>query len=236
VSENGRPTYTLIRDLPPSERPRERLRDYGAGALSDAELIAILLRTGSARMSALAQASALIAKYEGLAGLARASFADLLGEHGLGEAKAAQLRAALELGLRLTSAGAGPRDYVRTPDDVLRLMGAEMSLLSHEEVRLIVLTTKNAIVSKDTVYRGSVHTTSVRIVELLKDAVKTGAPAIVVVHNHPSGDPTPSAADATMTRNLYDACKLMDIELMDHIVIGGGEYVSLRAQKLGFPA
>lgn len=236
MSENGRPAYTLIRDLPASERPRERLRDYGANALSDAELIAILLRTGSARMSALAQASALIAKYGGIAGLARATFADLLGEHGLGEAKAAQLRAALELGLRLSRAEIEYADYVKTPEDVLRLMGDEMSLLPHEEVRVIVLTTKNAIVSKDTVYRGSVHTTSVRIAELLRDAVKAGAPAIVVVHNHPSGDPTPSAADAKMTQNLYEACKTMDIDLMDHIVIAGRRYVSMRYLKLGFPA
>jgi DNA repair protein RadC len=228
-------TYTLIRDLPATERPRERLRDYGAAALSSTELLAILLRVGGANESALSQAQRLLKRFNGLPGLWRSSFAELCNEKGLGEAKAWQLKAALELGMRLATAAQDARPSVRSPEDIADLVMAEMSLLEQEHIRVLLLDTRNHVIDMPTVYIGSVHTSHVRISDLLSEAIRVKAAGIVLVHNHPSGDPTPSAADAQMTRQLYDATKLMGIELHDHMVVAGGRYVSMRAIGLGMP-
>lgn len=230
-----RPPYTLIRDLPATDRPRERLRDAGAQALSNAELLAILLRVGSAKESALSQANRLLAHFEGLPGLWRASFTAMCNEKGLGEAKAAQVKAALELGMRLASASPEARITVRSPEELAGLLMSEMSLLDQEHVRVALLDVRNHVLGIPTVYIGSPHSTHIRIGDLLSDAIRDKAAAIVLLHNHPSGDPTPSSADGMMTRQLYDAGKLMDIDLLDHLIIGGGRYVSMKAVGLGFP-
>lgn len=234
--DDARQTYTLIRDLPAADRPRERLRDAGAASLSNAELLAILLRTGSAKQSALAQATSLLARFDGLPGLRNAPFLELCDEHGMGEAKASQIKAALELGLRLAAASSDERPIVHTPEDIANLVLAEMSLLAEERVRVMLLDVRNRVLAMPTVYVGSVHTTNVRISELLSEAVRVKAAAIVVLHNHPSGDPMPSSADIQMTKNLAEAAKLMDIDLLDHIVIAGGRYASMHQLKLGFTA
>ena len=227
--------YTLIRDLPASDRPRERLRDFGAQALSTQELIAILLRTGTPKESALSQASRLLARFAGLPGLARASFGELRNEKGLGEAKAAQLQAALELGMRAASATPDERRIFKSPDDIAAIALAEMSLLEQECVRVLLLDVRMRMIGFPEVYRGSVHTAQVRIAELLRDAVRVNAAQIVVVHNHPSGDPTPSAPDIQMTKMVYDSARVMDILLLDHMIIAGGRYVSMKAVNMGFP-
>lgn len=225
----------MIRDMPAIDRPRERLRDAGAEALSSAELIAILLRTGTSKQSALDQATALLARFEGLPGLARASFAELCNVHGFGEAKASQLKAAIELGVRVgRQLSPDDRPIVRSPDDIAALVMAEMSLLEQESVRVMLLDARNHVLGIREVYHGSVHTTQVRIAEMFREAVRATAPAIVVLHNHPSGDPAPSAADVQMTKMLVEAGKLLDIEVYDHLVIGGGRYVSMRSMRLGF--
>ncbi len=229
------PAYTLIRDLPATERPRERLRDAGSQALSNAELLAIMLRVGSASESALSQATRLLGRFGGLPGIWRASFTELCNEKGLGEAKTAQLKAALELGMRLARSEPGARPVVRSPEDLAELMQAEMSLFDQEHVRVALLDARNRVMSTPTIYIGSPHTTQVRIADLLSDAVRDKSTSIVLIHNHPSGDPTPSSADGMMTRQLFDAAKLMDVALLDHLVIGGGRYVSMRAMNLGFP-
>jgi DNA repair protein RadC len=228
-------SYTMIRDLPPTDRPRERLRDFGAGALSNAELLAILLRVGSSKESALAQATRLLKRFDGIHGLARASFEEMCLESGLGPAKVSQIKAALQLGMRATKHEAEARLTVRNAADAAAMFVAEMSLLEQEHVRVMLLDARNHVLATQTVYVGSVHTTQVRISELLSDAVRTKAAAIIALHNHPSGDPQPSAADGVMTRQLYDAAKLMGIDLLDHIVIAGGGWVSLRDAGLGFP-
>ena len=234
MDDERRATYTLIRDLPATERPRERLRDAGASALSVAELLAILLRTGTAKESALSQATRLLARFESLEGLRRAPFQELCNEHGIGEAKAAQIKAALELGLRATRKKGEERLTVRSPDDIADLVLHEMSALEQEHVRVVLLDVRNRVLALPTVYVGSVHTTNVRIGELLADALRVKAAAIVLLHNHPSGDPTPSAADVQMTKTLGEAAKLMDIDLLDHLVIAGGRYVSMKALRMGF--
>lgn len=225
---------TLIRDLPADDRPRERLRDFGASALSAAELLAILLRTGSARESALAQAARLLATFGDLTGMARASFAELCAERGLGEAKAAQLQAAIELGIRVQAAAPQERPVMRSPEDVARIHAPEMSLFEQEHVRVVLLDARNRMLASEDVYRGSVHTTNVRVGELFRPAVRANAAGIVLVHNHPSGDPSPSAADIQLTQMMIEAGKLLDIDVLDHLVIGGGKHVSLRAAGVGF--
>lgn len=226
--------YTLIRDLPASERPRERLRDYGPQALSTAELLAIILRTGTNRESVLSLASRLLSQHQGLVGLARVSFAELCQERGLGEAKAAQLKAALELGRRLSSSQPEARAVVRSPADVANLLSAEMGLLEQEHLRVVLLNTRNEVLGIPDVYKGSVNTSLVRVGEVFREAVRRNCPAVVVVHNHPSGDPTPSADDLSMTRQMVEAGRLLDIEVLDHLIIGHGRYVSLKEQGLGF--
>ena len=226
-----RPT---IRQLPASERPRERLRDRGATALSNSELLAIILRTGTPSENALALATAALARFGGLPGLVRASFGELCAQHGMGEAKAAQVKAALELGLRLVSAQPEERATVRSPQDVSNLLLAEMGLLEQEHMRVLLLNTKNQVLAMPEVYKGSVNTTQVRLSELFREAIRAVCPAIIVVHNHPSGDPTPSHDDIEMTRQLIEAGKLLDIDVLDHIVIASQGVVSLRERGLGF--
>jgi DNA repair protein RadC len=228
-------TYTLIRDLPATDRPRERLRDAGAQALSNAELLAILLRVGSSKESALSQATRLLAHFEGLPGIWRASFTEMCNEKGLGEAKTAQIKAALELGMRLSTVTAEARPIIRSPEELAEMLLGEMSLLDQEHVRVALLDARQRIMSIPTAYIGSPHTTHVRIADLLSDAIRDKASSIVLLHNHPSGDATPSSADGMMTRQVYDATRLMGIDLLDHLVIGGGRYVSMRAMGLGFP-
>jgi DNA repair protein RadC len=225
----------LIRDMPSGERPRERLRQSGASALSNAELLAIILRTGAAGENVVAQATRLLSRFDGLPGLARASVGELCAEHAVGEAKATQVLAALELGRRLLATHPDERPYVRTPEDVANLLLADMALLEQEHLRVILLNAKNQVLAAPEVYKGTVNATHVRISDLFRDAVREGAPSIIVVHNHPSGDPTPSADDAAMTRQVREAGSLLDIELLDHVVLARNGYVSLREKRLGFP-
>lgn len=234
AQELARPS-TLIHDLPASERPRERLRDAGPGALSNAELIAILLRTGARGKSAVTLANDLLVRFRGVAGIARASHAELCAVDGLGPAKAAELLAAVTLGIRAASAASEARPRLQNPEDVASLVLQEMSLLQQEAVRVYQLDTRLRLLGMSEVYRGSVHTTPVRYGELLREAIRSNASAVVVVHNHPSGDPAPSAADITMTKGLVEVGKLLDIDIHDHIVVGGDRYVSLRTAGLGFP-
>ena len=226
--------YTLIRDLPSAERPRERLRDYGASALSTPELLAIVLRTGAAKESVLSVASRLLGRYGGLMGLARASFAELCQVRGLGEAKAAQVQAALELGKRLSAAVPEERPLVRTPADVANLLMAEMMVLEQESLRVVLLNTKNHVLAVQEVYKGSVNSSLVRVSELFREAVRQNCPALILVHNHPSGDPAPSPDDVSMTRQALEAGKTLDIDVLDHVVIGQQRWVSLREKGLAF--
>lgn len=181
-----------IKDLPVEERPRERLARVGEGALSTAELLAIILRTGVGGESALAMASRLLSTYEGLPGLARASFSELRAERGLGDAKTAQLKAALELGRRMLLATPEDRLIVRSPSDVAQLLMAEMAHLEQENFQVLYLDTRNRLLGADTVYVGTLNASHIRVAEVFRDAVKRNCAAVIVAHNHPSGDPSPS--------------------------------------------
>jgi DNA repair protein RadC len=224
----------MIRDLPTGERPRERLMRVGEGALSTAELLAIILRTGVGGTSVLDIANVLMATYDGLPGLARASVAELMTENGVGEAKATQLKAALELGRRMLLASPDDRFIVRSPADVAQILMAEMSHLAQEHFQVLYLDTRNRLLGSDTVYVGSLNASHIRVGEVFREAVKRNCAAIIVAHNHPSGDPTPSPEDVEVTRQLVTAGDLLDIEVLDHLVIGQQRFISLRERGLGF--
>jgi len=224
----------MIKDLPVGERPRERLARVGEGALSTAELLAIILRTGVGGISVLDMATRLLSGYNGLPGLARATYAELIAEYGMGEAKTAQIKAALELGRRMLLASPEDRFTIRSPADVAQLLMAEMAHLEQEHFRVLYLDTRNQLLGSETVYVGSLNASHIRVAEVFRDAVKRNCAAIIVVHNHPSGDPTPSPEDVEVTRQLVAAGQLLDIEVLDHLVIGQLRFVSLRERGLGF--
>lgn len=219
---------TLMRDLPNSERPRERLRDAGPAALSNAELLAILLRTGTPSESVLDLSSRLLAQLSGLEGLARASHAELCAFHGFGEAKAAHLLAALEIGKRVAASRGEGKPTIHTPDDVARLVTADMAHLDQEHFRVLVLNTKNHVLAAPDVFVGSVKSTTIRTAEVFREAVRQNAPGVIAVHNHPSGDPQPSAEDIAVTKELIAAAATLDIEFVDHVIIGRAGFVSLK--------
>jgi DNA repair protein RadC len=231
--DTNRPALT-IKELPPDGRPRERLKALGAAALTDAELLAIILRVGTRGESVVDLSTRLIHEHGGLVGLARISFPELCDVHGLGEAKACQLKAALEFGRRLLLAQPEERRQVRSPADLAPLLIAEMASLDQETLRVVLLNTKNQVLKITDVYRGSLNSSLVRVAEVFKEAVRVNAAAIIVAHNHPSGDPTPSPEDGRVTEQIVAAGKLLEIEVLDHLVIGERDYVSLRAKRLGF--
>lgn len=224
----------LIRDMPVDERPRERLRMRGAESLSNAELVAILLRTGTNGENVVAVAQRILAKFEGLRGLGAAGFGELCAQRAMGEAKAAQLIAAVELGKRTVHAQPPERRIIRSPEDGFSLLFADMALLDREQLRVILLSTRNEVLAVREVYRGNVSSALVRVGEVFNAAVRDGCPSIIVVHNHPSGDPTPSAEDAALTKQLVEAGKLLGVEVLDHIIIARDGHKSLRDLKLGF--
>ena len=226
--------HPTIHELPSGERPRERLVREGPTALSTAELLAIIFRVGTEGENVLALSNRLLAKYGGVAGLARASFADLQNEHALGEAKVATLKAAFELGRRLTLASPEDRIQIRTPSDAANVLMGEMSILEQEEMRVMLLDTRNRVIAVHTAYKGSLNTSVVRISELFREAVRRNAAAIIVVHNHPSADPSPSPEDVSVTRQIIEAGKLLDIDVLDHLVIGLQRFVSLKERGLAF--
>jgi DNA repair protein RadC len=227
--------YPTIKDLPSGDRPRERLIREGATALSTAELLAIIFRVGVDGENVISLSQRLLAKYGGLAGLARAPFTDLQDERGLGGgAKVATLKAAFELGRRLAIASPEDRVQVRSPADAANLLMGEMSTLEQEQLRVLLLDTRNRVLAVPTIYVGSLNTSVIRVSELFREAVRRNAAAIIVAHNHPSGDPTPSPEDVAVTRNIIQAGQLLDIEVLDHVVIGQQRFVSLKERGLAF--
>jgi DNA repair protein RadC len=223
-----------VRDWPASEQPREKLEHLGPGSLSNAELIAILLRVGSVGEDVVALSQHLLIEHEGLPGLSRVPFAELVERRGMGMAKTAALKAALELGRRLLLDPSHERLRITSPRDVAQLLMLEMNGLEQECMRIVLLNTKNMVLGAPTIYQGSVNTTPLRIGELFREAVRQNATSIIVVHNHPSGDPAPSPEDIQVTRLLVDAGRLLNIEVLDHLVIGHGTFVSMKERKLGF--
>lgn len=223
-----------VREMPSDERPRERLERYGANALQTAELLAILLRTGVQGENVVDLSMRLLRDFGGLAGLVAADLNELCHVHGLGLAKASQLKAALEIANRLAALGPEQRPQITQPGDVARLLMLEMAYLAQEQLRVVCLDTKNHVIAQQSVYQGTINSSAVRAAEVFRPAITRACLSIVVVHNHPSGDPTPSPEDIRTTEQLRKAGELLDIELLDHIIIGRHQFVSLKERGLGF--
>ena len=229
-----RPGGRAIRELPPTERPRERLAMRGAAGLSAAELIGLIWGSGSRGRSAVDLAEDALAQHDGLTGLARASELELVAVPGVGGAKAAQLLAAFELGRRLLADWPSGRWTIRSPSDVADRLILQMGRLEREELRIVLLNTKNVVLRVATVYQGNVSSSLVRVGELFRDAVRLNATGVILVHNHPSGDPTPSPDDLHLTAEALAAGRLLDIDVLDHLVIGHDAWVSLRDRGVSF--
>lgn len=223
-----------IADLDEAERPRERLARLGPQALSSAELLAILLRVGVPGENAVQMGHRLLQKFGGIYGLHRAAYHEICEEFGMGDAKASQIKAAIELGLRLINEKPEEKPCVHSPKDAADLVVYDMSALEQEHLRVLLLDTRNRVMDIVEVYRGSLNSSQVRVGELFKEAIRRNSAAIIVVHNHPSGDPTPSPDDIAITRAIVQAGKLLDLECLDHLVVGGGRFISLKERGLGF--
>ncbi len=228
------PATYRITDLSASERPRERLAELGPQALSNAELIAILLRVGVEGENAVQMGQRLLQDLGGLHGLHRATAHELSQQRGLGMAKACQIKAAIELGMRIHTLVPEERAAIHSPADAANLVMYEMSALPQEHLRVINLDTRNRVINIEKLYIGSLNASTVRVGEVFKPAIQRNAASIIVLHNHPSGDPAPSPEDVTLTRAIVQAGKLLDIEVLDHLVIGQGRWVSLKERGLGF--
>ncbi len=222
-------TGRRIRELPQNEQPTYRLQQHGASALSTAELLEVVC---GARATDTGRT--LLAQFDGLHGVNRASLHDLTQLDGIGPSGAARIKAALELGRRLCTTTRDERPSIRAPGDAANLLLAEMSAYEQEHMRVLLLDTRNRVLGSPTIYIGNLNTAVVRIAELFRDAIRHNCAAIIVAHNHPSGDPTPSPEDVRVTEQIVQAGKLLDIDVLDHLVIAGMRFVSLKERGLGF--
>lgn len=216
------------------ERPQKRLEQLGSRALSLQELLAIVVGAGMADNRALLLAQQLLVEVGPLPYLAMASTQELMQLPGITQARAVRVQAALELGRRLMKPDLSKRYRIAAPADAANLLIPDMAMLEQEQIRTILLNTRQEVIGLPTIYVGSVNTTTVRIGELFRDAIRQNATALILGHNHPSGDPTPSPEDVRVTREVVSAGQLLGIEVQDHLIVGGGKYVSLRERGLGF--
>lgn len=217
-----------IRDIPEKDRPRERLELLGESALSDSELLAILLRVGVEGSNAVELAGYIINRFGGLRGLHAARFDELCNIKGVGRAKAAQIKAAIALGYRMSQEEMGSRPILSKPEDVNQLMGHELAEQKQEELWVLALNTRNQVLRRQRLYVGTINHSSVRLAEILAVPIREQSPAIILVHNHPSGDSHPSEDDIRLTEELVKAGRLMDIGVLDHIIIARDGFHSIR--------
>ncbi len=208
------------------ETPARRMALIGASGLATLELISAVVGNPDTALKVLNN-------FPTLAEIARASWYDLSAISGMGPTKTAALKACLELGRRLLIESPADKPTLASPADAYNLL-TDMALLEQEQMRVILLDTRNRVQGIHTIYQGSLNTTMVRIAELFREAIRANCAGIIVVHNHPSGDPAPSPDDVAVTRAIVQAGKLLDIDVLDHLVIGAGKFVSLKERGLGF--
>ncbi|QBK26395.1 RadC family protein [Ureibacillus thermophilus] len=220
----------MIRDIHIDDRPRERLIKQGPQSLSNVELIAILLRTGTKQESVLSLANRVLTYFEKLHELKYATLEEIMSIKGIGQAKAVQLLAAIELGRRLSQKQIDSRFAVRSPKDAASFLMPEMSSLQQEHFVALYLNTKNQVIHKQTIFIGSLNSSIVHPREIFKEAIKRSAASIICAHNHPSGNAAPSPEDIEVTKRLQEAGYIIGIELIDHLIIGDHQYFSLKEQ------
>lgn len=221
-----------LRDIPLEERPRERMLTHGAQSLSHTELLAILLRTGTKEESAVNLAGRILKECGSIHNLLDLSVDELTAIKGIGPAKAVQLRAGIELGLRLSRSKTEDRLFIRKPQDAADLMMDKLRHLKKEHFICLFLNTKNQIIAEETLSVGTLNSSLVHPREVLRAAIKCSSASFICVHNHPSGDPAPSPEDIRLTRRLAEAGELVGIELLDHVIIGDRQYISLKEEGL----
>ncbi|HHX86799.1 MAG TPA: DNA repair protein RadC [Firmicutes bacterium] len=217
-----------IKDLPQQERPREKLKLFGAEALSNVELLAVLLRTGTRQESAMELAARLLSVSGGLRLLPDLSLEEMEQVKGVGLAKAVQIKAAFELGRRLATAPREELDRITNPRQAAELFMEELRYKKKEYFKLLLLNTKNQVISKEKISVGSLSSSIVHPREIFNVPIKKSAASIILVHNHPSGDPTPSQEDLEVTRRLVEAGQILGIVVQDHLIIGDGYYISFK--------
>ncbi|NEW04493.1 JAB domain-containing protein [Paenibacillus sp. SYP-B3998] len=223
-------TNLMLREVPQEERPRERMLQYGAAALSNAELLAILLRTGTVSESALRLAGRILSECGGLRSLVDMSKDQLTEIKGIGDAKALQIQAGIELGRRLSKSSLTERITIRSPKDIADLLSEDLRYLQKEHFVCLFLNTKNHVLAQETLSMGSLNASIVHPREVFRAAIKRSSAAIVCAHNHPSGDPTPSPEDIQLTHRLMEAGSIIGIEVLDHVIIGDQKFISLKEQ------
>jgi DNA repair protein RadC len=218
----------LLRDVPSDERPRERMQQFGAQALSNAELMAIILRTGTFAESAVRLAQKVLLEAGSLRNLVDMSMDQLKTIKGIGSAKAMQIQASIELGRRLARTSMADTVTIRSPQDVEAYLMEDLRYLQKEHFVVLFLNTKNHVVAQETLSMGSLNASIVHPREVFRAAIKRSSASIICVHNHPSGDPTPSPEDIAMTSRLVEAGQIIGIEVLDHIILGDQNFVSLK--------
>ncbi|MEH7074207.1 MULTISPECIES: RadC family protein [Bacillaceae] len=218
----------MIRDFPQDERPRERFIQHGPQSLSNHELIAILLRTGTKDESVLQLSNRLLTHFEGLRLLKAATLEEMTEIKGIGSAKAIQILAAVEIGRRIANLDYKDRYVIRSPEDGAKYVMNDMRFLSQEHFVCMYLNTKNQVIHKQTIFIGSLNASIVHPREVFREALKRSAASIIAAHNHPSGDPAPSREDIEVTKRLVECGKIIGIDLLDHLIIGENKFVSLK--------
>jgi DNA repair protein RadC len=219
-----------MKDLPEFERPYEKLEYFGAEVLSDAELLAIIFRTGSRNMRAVELAQKLLSfeKEEGLHGLYQYSLEELMNINGIGKVKAIQIKAVLELSKRISRHEGRLKYRINSPGSIAAIYMEEMRYLKQEHFKIVLLDTKNQILCDKDITKGSINSSIVHPREVFNYAIKKSAAGIIMLHNHPSGDPSPSKEDIEVTQRMIQAGDLIGIRILDHLIIGDGQYVSLK--------
>lgn len=235
---NERTTYRVL-DLPARQRPRELIERFGVESVDEETLLAVILRTGVRGVNVMELSRRLLNNYGSLSALARASVDDLIRERGMGRIKAQVLKSALELAKRLTGESVKERDLVRTPEDAARLLRENARTLDTEVFWVILLNAKNRLQGKPVeITRGLLDASQAHPREIFRDAIRAACAAIIMVHNHPSGDPTPSAEDIRITRQLVQSGRIIDIRVLDHVILGKAcperdkDYFSMREAGL----
>ena len=222
-----------IHDLPVSERPRERLHKFGVEALSAQEILALILGRGISGESVTVTAQRLLSRFGNIKGLANASLEELAGIKGIGPAKASQIKAAFELANRLEGyPEQGKKPLVKTPEEVVSLVKGKLKDKKKEHFQVLLLDTRSQLINIAEISVGSLDTSIVHPREVFKEAISASAASVLFVHNHPSGDPTPSEDDIKLTERLTKAGEIVGIDVLDHIIIGNTEYVSLKREGI----
>jgi DNA repair protein RadC len=232
VSESSQLRSMAVREMPETDRPRERLEQVGAEALRDAELIAVLFRTGTRKQGAVGLADELIRRFGDLRRLSRASLQEMQQVPGVGRVKAIELKAALELGMRLARHQSTGRPKITAARDVFDLLKYDFKEYETERFKTVLLNTKNEVLRVVTVSTGSISETLAAPGDVFREAVRDAAAAIIVCHNHPSGNPEPSQADLRLTQELKKAGEILGVSLLDHVVFGDMRFVSLKERQL----